>query len=71
MSESFKDVLQEESTVTDITIGRDGRIFVFGTSRQVIELLAGFQPANERLGALLSCLERSDAEPTEHHTKIR
>jgi hypothetical protein len=60
MNETDDSILQAETTVTDITIGADGRIFVFGTSRQVIELLADFQPGNPRLEALLGCLRHAD-----------
>lgn len=29
----------EEDTVTDITIGTDGRVYVFGASRPILDLL--------------------------------
>ena len=65
MSQSNDGILQDETTVTDITIGADGRIFVFGTSRQVIELLADFQPGNARLGVLLNCLRTQERNITQ------
>lgn len=44
-----------ESNVTDIEIAPDGRLFVFGASREVIELLArigfGGQQARRRFEA--------------------
>ncbi len=43
-----------ESDVTDIEIAPDGRLFIFGASREVLELLAGigFGQAHRRLGTL-------------------
>lgn len=55
-------LLQDETTVTDITIAPDGRIFIFGTSRPVIELLAAFQPGNPRLEALLAHLRQPEGD---------
>ena len=44
----------DESTVSDIRIGTDGRVHVFGTSREILEALAAIgvrgDGVNERLG---------------------
>jgi hypothetical protein len=44
---------EDETLVTDITIGPDGRVFVFGTSRPVLEVLEALNPADPRLRRLL------------------
>ncbi len=36
----------DETAITEITIGPDGRIFVFGLSREVLGVLAGLCPGN-------------------------
>lgn len=64
MSDQLPPVLQDETTVTDITIGADGRIFIFGTSLQVLEALASFQPGHVRLEALLGCLRQTGDDTT-------
>jgi hypothetical protein len=47
----------DESNVTDIELMPDGRIFVFGTSRQVLEVLSELQTTGngEILARLRSC----------------
>ena len=42
----------QESNVTEIFIGATGRVFAFGLSRQVLELLSKLQPADHRLEQL-------------------
>ena len=50
-------VTANETRVTDIELMPDGRIFVFGTSRQVLEVLSELQTARngEILARLHSC----------------
>ena len=50
-------VESNETRVTDIELMPDGRIFVFGTSRQVLEVLSELQAAGngEILARLRSC----------------
>ncbi len=55
-------ILQEETNVTDLTITVDGRVYIAGTSRPVIELLADLQPGNPRLAALLNHLRRTELD---------
>lgn len=45
--------LQAETTITEITVQPDGRVYVFGTSRQVLEVLDNLCPADAGLGRLL------------------
>lgn len=42
-----------ESTMTEITIQPDGRLYVFGTSRQVLDILEELRPKDVQLGRLL------------------
>jgi hypothetical protein len=61
-------VLDNEKNVTELTIAPDGRIFVFGTSRPILEVLAALQPADEKLARLLGhvrALEASQREGSE------
>jgi hypothetical protein len=57
MSESVED---GETNVTEITIQPDGRVYVFGLSRPIAELLAALQPGDARLQKLI---ERTDHAP--------
>jgi hypothetical protein len=47
------DLLQDETMITEITIQADGRIYVFGTSRQVLDVLEDLRPRDVRLGKVL------------------
>jgi hypothetical protein len=58
------DLLDEETTMTEITIRPDGRIYVFGTSRRVLEVLDGLRPNDARLGQLLRRARETEARPT-------
>ena len=42
-------ILQDETDVSEITIQPDGRVFVFGASRQVLELLESLSPTDQKL----------------------
>ena len=53
MATSTEDLLQEETTLTEITIQPDGRIYVFGASRPVLEVLESICPPDIRLANLL------------------
>ena len=41
--------LDDESRITEITLQPDGRIFVFGLSREVLAILQDFCPADHPL----------------------
>jgi len=58
-------VLDNEKNVTELTIAPDGRIFVFGTSRQILEVLAALQPADEKLQRLLGHVHALEASQNE------
>jgi hypothetical protein len=49
-----------ETNVTDIELMPDGRIFVFGTSRQVLEVLSELQTTGN--GQILARLNTCDQE---------
>lgn len=44
----------EEDAVTDITIGADGRIYVFGASSQVLDILDEFSASEQALSERLN-----------------
>ena len=55
----------DETLITEITIQPDGRVYVFGTSRQVLEVLEGLRPDDPKLARLLArvrALEAGSAE---------
>ena len=41
------------ATMTELTIAPDGRVFVFGTSRPILEVLEALQPRDAKLRRLL------------------
>ena len=45
----------DETAITEITIGSDGRIYVFGMSQEVLQVLAGLCPENAALQARIAC----------------
>ena len=46
--------LDNEKNVTELTIAPDGRVFAFGTSRPILEVLEALRPDDARVNALLS-----------------
>jgi len=36
--------IEDETTLTEITIQPDGRVYIFGTSRQVLDILVDLNP---------------------------
>lgn len=53
--------LPEETRISEITIQPDGRVYVFGTSRKVLELLEVLQPNDAKLNVLLDHVRRLEA----------
>lgn len=49
-------VVDAQTLMTEITIQPDGRVFVFGASRQVLEALRLLQPRDRRLTRLFDFL---------------
>lgn len=54
----------DETAMTELTIAPDGRVFAFGTSRSVLELLAALQPRDPRVRALLAHANRVQTAAT-------
>jgi hypothetical protein len=49
-----------ENNVTELTITPDGRVFAFGTSRPVLEVLESLRPDDRRVRALLTQVRSMD-----------
>ena len=45
---------EDETAITEITIGPDGRIHVFGLSLEVAQVLAGLCPAEHAISRLVA-----------------
>jgi hypothetical protein len=58
--------LEDETQITEITVEPDGRVYVFGTSRRVLEVLEVLRPDDQRLQRLLGHVrqleQRNNAE---------
>ena len=53
--------LVDETSISEITIQPDGRVYVFGTSRQLLEVLEELCPDDLRLGRLLVRVRKLEA----------
>ena len=56
----------DESAVTEVTIAPDGRVYVFGTSRQILDVLESLQHDNIALQRLLHHVREREATLAEH-----
>jgi hypothetical protein len=52
---------EDETTMTEITLQPDGRVFIFGTSRHVLDILLDLDPDSARLQRLISEVERLES----------
>lgn len=52
----------EETSMTDIEIGADGRIYIFGASREVLELLRDLGFEDEHLRTRLEAMAASETK---------
>jgi hypothetical protein len=59
-----------ECDVTDIEIGPDGRLFLFGASRELLELLAQSGIAPEAAGRRLAARDSSQSNHHAHATRV-
>lgn len=57
--------VEDESNVTDIELMPDGRIFVFGTSLQVLDVLNELQTARD--GEISARLDSCQTTPTDQN----
>jgi len=62
-------MLDNEKNTTELTIAPDGRVFVFGTSRPILEVLAALQPHDENLQRLLE-QARSVSSPSQERSEL-
>jgi hypothetical protein len=46
--------VQEESQISELTIMPDGRVYAFGTTRKVLEILQSLDPRDEALQRILT-----------------
>jgi hypothetical protein len=53
--------VDNENSITELTIAPDGRVFVFGTSRSVLEVLEALQPRDRKLRCLLEHVRRLES----------
>jgi hypothetical protein len=53
---------EDETAITEITIEPDGRVYVFGTSQPVLEVLGRLDPLSPRVRLLLKRRATCDVE---------
>ncbi|MBM3969422.1 MAG: hypothetical protein FJ302_06120 [Planctomycetes bacterium] len=58
----------DEAAVTDIRIAPDGRVFVFGTSRPVLEMLSDLGWGDQAVTARIQALQQTAAETTQQES---
>jgi len=51
----------DETNMTEITIQPDGRIYVFGASLPILQILQSLQPNDPRISAILGRAKPADA----------
>ena len=63
---------EDETAITEITIQPDGRIFVFGLSLEVAQVLAELCPPGHAIGRLVSMFDKPAGleKPTEYEKPI-
>jgi hypothetical protein len=66
---SCPDSIEDENTMTEITVQPDGRVFVFGTSRNVLDILIGLNPRSSKLNRLIGRVRSIESE--QHRTTGR
>jgi hypothetical protein len=57
------ELVEGETTLSEITITPDGRVFTFGTSRAIVEILHELRPDDPKVGEILKRLHAPDADP--------
>src|SRR5881394_2734679 len=65
MSELPDALIDDETSMTELTIDPDGRVFVFGASRGVLEVLETLDPHDQRIATLLTHV-RAAPHPEQH-----
>jgi hypothetical protein len=59
-------ILLDQTTVTDITIRPDGRIFLFGTSRQILEVMEQLNPQSPVVRQVLDHIRTEKVQAIPH-----
>jgi len=55
--------VRDESAITEISIAPDGRVYVFGASAEVLEVMAGIAPGDRLLAQRIRHARGTAAEP--------
>lgn len=63
--------LDSEKNITELTIAPDGRVFAFGTSRPILEVLEALQPRDEKLQRLLEHVRRLESSSSSSSSQER
>ena len=53
------EIVHDETEITELTIGCDGRIYVFGLSQQILEVLKAIAPVDPTILRLAAHLKRA------------
>jgi hypothetical protein len=59
--------ISDETLITEVTIAPDGRIYVFGTSRQILDVLESLQPDDAIVQRLLQRVREPETNKAQHH----
>ena len=59
--------ISDETHVTELTIAPDGRIYIFGTSRQILDVVRSLRPSEATAKRLLARVR--DVEATQPHNE--
>jgi hypothetical protein len=62
--------LEDETTLTEITLLPDGRVYVFGLSQPVLEILGELQSQDQRVRRLLEQTAINTSEPVVEEEKL-
>jgi hypothetical protein len=57
-----EEVVEEESLLTELTIMPDGRVYVFGASRRMLDVLESLQPDDSRIATLLAHVRETEKQ---------
>ncbi len=67
MKQAKGDKILDETLITEITLQADGRVYVFGLSRDVLEILHGLNPDSQHVQGLLGHVQAVKTEPRTCH----
>jgi hypothetical protein len=55
----------DETSISEITIQPDGRVYVFGASLPILQILQSLQPNDPRLASILRSAAQPPTQPQE------